>query len=330
MGRLDQLDLSAQLDRDEYEERLLAAQRKLLDNLLRDFRLAGVALPPGGKQRYRELMQQLAKAQSRFDENVLDSTQAWTRRVRDEAELAGMPDGAIARAAAAALSRGLDGWLITLDEPNYVAVMSHAENVSLRRDFYEAWTTRASDRGPSAGRFDNSTLMEHILALRHETATLLGLSSYAELSLATKMAAGPDEVLGFLRSQKLEDLCISRPLSRLSWGIPLPFDERLGLILGSDQLSKLEVGDRPQFELASTNLAPLQPTKMADGAPIDSDGIPFACHDLFPDGGIDLSFRILHQTPAPPQETAAHPGKVDKQALLGAATIGPAATRPGC
>ena len=186
--------------RDRESATLDGAQRKLLDNLLRDFRLAGVALPAAKKQRFRELMQQLARAQSRFDENVLDSTQAWSRRVGDEAELAGMPDAAIARAAVAARSRGLDGWLITLDEPNYVAVMSHAENVSLRRDFYEAWTTRASDRGPSSGGFDNSTLMEQILALRHETAALLGFSSYAELSLATKMAAGPKEALGFLRN----------------------------------------------------------------------------------------------------------------------------------
>ena len=185
--------------RDRESATLDADQRKLLDNLLRDFRLAGVALPPGKQQRFRELMQQLAKAQSRFDENVLDATQAWTRRVRDEGELAGLPAAAIARAAVAAESRGLDGWLITLDEPNYVAVMMHAESVALRRDFYEAWTTRASDRGPSAGRFDNSALTEQILTLRHETATLLGFASYAELSLATKMAASPDEVLGFLR-----------------------------------------------------------------------------------------------------------------------------------
>jgi oligopeptidase A len=174
-------------------------QRKLLENLLRDFRLAGVALPPEKKQRFRELMQQLATAQSKFDENVLDATQAWTRHVVDEAELEGMPEGATARAAATARERGLEGWLVTLDEPNYVAVMSHAANVSLRREFYTGWSTRASDCGPDAGRFDNTTLMEQILALRHETAQLLGFTSYAELSLATKMAADPAEVLAFLR-----------------------------------------------------------------------------------------------------------------------------------
>ena len=178
---------------------LSAPQLKLLDNLLRDFRLAGVALPPEQKQRFRELMQELAMAQSKFDENVLDATEAWSRRLPDQGLLAGLPAGVVARAAATARDRGVDGWLLSLDEPNYVAVMSYAESGALRREFYEAWTTRASDAGPTAGRFDNSQLMERILALRHETAQLLGFPSYAGLSLATKMAAGPDEVLVFLR-----------------------------------------------------------------------------------------------------------------------------------
>jgi oligopeptidase A len=178
---------------------LSAPQLKLLDNLLRDFRLAGVALPPEQKQRFRELMQELAMAQSKFDENVLDATEAWSRRLPDESLLAGLPAGAVARAAATARARGVDGWLLSLDEPNYVAVMSYAESGALRREFYEAWTTRASDVGPTAGRFDNSQLMERILALRHEAAQLLGFPSYAGLSLATKMAAGPSEVLVFLR-----------------------------------------------------------------------------------------------------------------------------------
>jgi oligopeptidase A len=185
--------------REQEAASLASEQIKLLDDLLRDFRLAGVALPAERKQRFRELMQELAKAQSRFEENVLDATQDWTLEISDAAELAGIPDGAVARAAAAARSRGLEGWLLTLDEPNSLAVLSHAESAPLRQRFYEAWTTRASDRGPSAGRFDNTALMEQILSLRHETARLLGFSSYADLSLATKMAAEPGEVLGFLR-----------------------------------------------------------------------------------------------------------------------------------
>lgn len=179
--------------------RLDAPARKLLDNLLRDFRLAGVGLAPEGKARYRELMQAMAKAQSKFEENVLDATQAFSRQVRDEAELGGLPPMIVARAAATARERGTGGWVLVLDQPNYVAVLSYADERSLRREFYEAWTTRASDRGPGALRFDNSALMEEILALRHEIAGLLGFDSYAALSLATKMAADVDEVLGFLR-----------------------------------------------------------------------------------------------------------------------------------
>jgi oligopeptidase A len=174
------------------------AARQLLDNLLRDFRLAGVALPAAGRARFRELMQELATVQSKFDENVLDATQAWSRHVSDPALLDGLPPDTVARAGAAALGRGLEGHVLTLDQPNYVAVMTHARSEPLRREFYEAWTTRASDRGPTAGRYDNGPLMERILALRHELAELLGFASYAELSLATKMAATPAEVLQFL------------------------------------------------------------------------------------------------------------------------------------
>jgi oligopeptidase A len=199
VGQNEALYRACETIRAQEEGTLSPPQRQLLDNLLRDFRLAGVALAPEDKKRFRELMQQLATTQSKFDENVLDATQAWTKHVRDESELAGVPAGAVARAAAAARDRGLDGWLITLDEPNYVAVLSHADSEPLRREYYEAWTTRASDRGPGAGRFDNSQWMEQILALRHETALLLGFRSYAELSLATKMAASPEEVLAFLR-----------------------------------------------------------------------------------------------------------------------------------
>jgi len=198
VGQNEALYRACEAIRSQEEDSLSPPQRQLLDNLLRDFRLAGVGLPPGDKKRFRELMQQLATTQSKFDENVLDATQAWTQHVREESRLAGLPAGAVARAAAAARDRGLDGWLITLDEPNYVAVLSHADDETLRREYYEAWTTRASERGPGSGRFDNSQSMERILALRHETARLLGFDSYAELSLATKMAASPGEVLAFL------------------------------------------------------------------------------------------------------------------------------------
>src|SRR5690606_22162373 len=103
------------------------------------------------------------------------------------------------RAREAARAAGEDGWLLTLDPPTYQAVVTHAESRALREKYYEAWVTRASDRGPHAGQWDNGPLIEEILDLRHEAATLLGFHDYAELSLATKMARTPDEVIAFLR-----------------------------------------------------------------------------------------------------------------------------------
>src|SRR5512139_1016690 len=186
----------------EYE-RLRPDQRRLLDNALRDFRLAGVALDPERKQRFKALMERLATAQAKFDENVLDATNAWTRAVTDPAELAGLPPAVVTRASAEARNQGRDGWLFTLDAPNYQAVLTHAENRELRRDFYTAWVTRASEQGDA--KWDNSALMDEILRLRHEAAQLVGFSNFAEYSLATKMARDPAEVLQFLR--RLARLC---------------------------------------------------------------------------------------------------------------------------
>ncbi|MGH8178729.1 MAG: M3 family metallopeptidase [Steroidobacter sp.] len=179
-------------------ERLSAGQRKLLENALRDFRLAGVALPVEQKHRFKTLMEQLATLQSKFDENVLDATNAWTRHVTDSAEIAGLPSPIVDRARAAAQARELDGWFFTLDAPNYQAVLTHGEQEPLRREFYEAWVTRASDRSVHNGRWDNSSLMQQILQLRHDIAALVGFASFAEYSLATKMASSVDEVRTFL------------------------------------------------------------------------------------------------------------------------------------
>jgi oligopeptidase A len=183
---------------EEGGDRLSAAQRKILEDALRDFRLAGVALPPGPRQRFREIMQELATLGARFEENLLDATQAWRLEIREESRLAGLPEGARERARQAAGSRGLDGWALTLDFPCYHAVMCHAADRELRRAMYEAWVTRASDLGPSAGRYDNGPVMAAILRLRHEAARILGFANYAELSLETKMAASVAEVRGFL------------------------------------------------------------------------------------------------------------------------------------
>lgn len=182
----------------EQGEQLDAGQRKILEDALRDFRLAGVALPPAPRARFREIMQELSTLGAKFEENLLDATEAWRLEVRDEARLAGLPEGARERARQSARNRGLDGWALTLDFPCYHAVMSHATDRDLRREMYQAWVTRASDHGPTAGRYDNGAVMEAILRLRHEAAVILGFANYAELSLATKMASSVEEVRGFL------------------------------------------------------------------------------------------------------------------------------------
>ncbi|WP_405235239.1 M3 family metallopeptidase [Lentisalinibacter orientalis] len=171
---------------------------KLLEHALRDFRLAGVGLPEDDKRRFREIRQAMAKAATRFEQNLQDSTDAWSLHVEDEGRLAGLPAGARQRARAAAEAAGLDGWKFSLDQPTYQAVLTHADDEDLRRTYYEAWVTRASDTGPHDPAHDNAPLIEEILALRHEAAALTGFDNYAEYSLASKMAPGVDAVLEFL------------------------------------------------------------------------------------------------------------------------------------
>jgi oligopeptidase A len=175
-----------------------AQQRKVLENALRDFRLAGVDLPPEKQTRYREVAQRLAQLGTKFAENVLDAGRAYTRHVTNGAMLAGLPPNTIDRAAADASEANQAGWLFKLDQPTYVTIMASAENEQLRRDIYEAWITRASDMGPSAGRFDNQAIITEILPLRHELSQLLGFKNYADYALATRMAKSSKQVLGFL------------------------------------------------------------------------------------------------------------------------------------
>jgi oligopeptidase A len=171
------------------------SQRKVVENALRDFRLAGVDLNPDEKTRYCEVAQRLAQLATRFSENVLDAGRAYTRSVTDSAELAGLPANAIDRADFLAREAG---WLFQLDQPTYMTVMASAESPQLRRDIYEAWITRASELGPSAGRFDNNPIIADILPLRHELARLVGFKNFADYALATRMAKSSKQVLAFL------------------------------------------------------------------------------------------------------------------------------------
>jgi len=174
------------------------AQRKIIDNALRDFRLSGIALVPAQRERYKAVMQELSALQAKYEENLLDATNAWKLQITDRARLNGLPDSAIALAKQTAEREKLDGWLFNLEYPSYGPVLTYADDRALRCELYTAYVTRASDEGPHAGQWDNGPIMEQILALRHETAQLLGFNNYAERSIETKMAQNTDQVMQFL------------------------------------------------------------------------------------------------------------------------------------
>lgn len=175
------------------------AARTLVEHELRDFRLSGVALEEPARSRFREIANELARLATGFEEAVLDATDAWSELIKEESGLAGVPASGRAVLRAYAEEKDLDGWLVTLKQPSVQAVLTHADDRALRERVYAAYQTRASDQGPNAGEFDNSTRIEAILALRHEAARLLGFDDAAEESLATKMAPSPDAVFAFLR-----------------------------------------------------------------------------------------------------------------------------------
>ncbi|MEN9465071.1 MAG: hypothetical protein RL217_1252 [Pseudomonadota bacterium] len=176
---------------------LSQAQQQAVRHALRDFRLGGVDLPAAKKARFGEIKKRLSALSTKFSENVLDSTNAWHKNLSDAQALAGVPESALALFAQQAQQAGQQGWRLTLDFPSYQPIMSYCENRELREEMYRAYVTRASELS-NDGRFDNSAILAEILALRHELAQLLGFDTYAERSLATKMAQNPQEVLDFL------------------------------------------------------------------------------------------------------------------------------------
>ncbi len=175
---------------------LSEARRKVVTNALRDMRLSGVALPATPKARFKAIQERLSELASRFEQNVLDATDAFSLIIEDEARLQGIPATVRAQARAEAQRRGRDGFLFTLQAPSYIPVMTHAQDRALRRELYEAYVTRASQA--ACGRYDNTALAEEILVLRQEMAALLGYPHYADYSLATKMARDAAEVETFL------------------------------------------------------------------------------------------------------------------------------------
>ena len=174
------------------------AKQKVIENSLRDFRLSGIELDKKDQERFKEIRLSLSSVATKFEENLLDATNAWKKQITDEDQLTGLPESTLALAKQIAAREELDGWVFNLQFPSYMPVMTYADNADLRREMYEAFCTRASDQGPDAGQWDNSENMQQLLGLRQEMAKLLGFDHYAEYSLVTKMADDPDQVLGFL------------------------------------------------------------------------------------------------------------------------------------
>jgi oligopeptidase A len=201
-----------------------AAQKKIIDNELRDFRLGGAELPPERKPEFKALREQLDKLSSRFNDNVLDATNAFSHVVTDEAALTGIPADALEAAAAAAKADGKPGWKFTLHMPSYLPVLQYADNRALRERMYRAYITRAAEfEQPD---WDNTPIIAQILTLRRQAARMLGFRSYAEFSLAPKMAESPEQVLDFL-----DDLgARSKPFAQSDFAALSRFaQERLGL-----------------------------------------------------------------------------------------------------
>jgi oligopeptidase A len=175
-----------------------AAQQKTISDALLHFRLGGVELEGDDRLRYQQLQTELSELQSRFENNLLDSTQAWQYLTEDETELAGLPDYASAMLRQLAEQKELPGYRVTLDMPCYLAVITYADSRSLRQAIYEAYVTRASDKGITDKIWDNGVIMQDIVAKRQEKAKILGFPNYAEYSLQTKMASDVGQVLEFL------------------------------------------------------------------------------------------------------------------------------------
>ena len=213
---------------------LSAARKKIIENELRDFRLGGAELPDDQKARYLEIQERLAELSSRFSDNLLDATNDYTLVIENRDELSGLPDDVLQTAQesaqeaqnanpiskvkqggderttqaaqqarpgvseeANAVSPMKSGWLFTLKAPSYMPVMQYADHRALREQMYRAYGTRASEFGKSD--WDNTALMDEIVKLRAEESRLLGFANFGELSLASKMAESPQQVVEFMR-----------------------------------------------------------------------------------------------------------------------------------
>jgi len=181
----------------EYQN-LNTVQRKIIENELRDFRLGGAELAEDKKARFKQIQEELSKLSAKFEENIMDAINAYSHIVKNADALKGIPEDLLQAAQEAAIEEGKEGWKFTLHFPSYMPVLQYAENRKLRKTLYYVYATRASEFGNVD--WDNTSLISEILKLRLEAASLLGYANYAEMSLATKMADTPQQVIEFLHT----------------------------------------------------------------------------------------------------------------------------------
>lgn len=185
-------------------ENLSSTRKKIIENELRDFRLGGAELPQEKKARFLQIQEELSALASKFNDNLLDATNNFVLHVENADELTGIPEDALITARGLAERDNAVGWKFTLHAPSYMAIMQYADNRALREKMYRAYSTRASEIVPSgsvkasAANLDNAPLIAKILELRQEESRMLEFDCYAEVSLATKMASTPKQVLEFL------------------------------------------------------------------------------------------------------------------------------------
>ena len=180
-------------------DQLTPTRKRIIENELRDFRLGGAELPSDKKQRFLQIQEELSSLSSKFNDNLLDATNAYSLFIEDAETVAGIPADVLQTAKELAAADSKAGWKFTLHMPSYLPVLQYAENRDFRGKMYRAYATRASELDDQVGADkDNMPLINKILVLRLEAAQILGYENYAEVSLATKMATSPQQVLDFL------------------------------------------------------------------------------------------------------------------------------------
>ncbi len=175
---------------------LTPSQKRIIDNVLREFKLGGAELNELEKVRFKVIQEKLAKISTQFEENILDATNEFSIFVADADDLQGIPEENIKKAQSEAIEDKKEGYKFTLHFPSYLPVMQYAEDRNLREKLYRGYATRASEL--ASPKFDNTKLIDEILALRYESAKLLGFNHFTEMSLVTKMAKSNEEVVSFL------------------------------------------------------------------------------------------------------------------------------------